>query len=132
MEELTRANQEIENRIRELEELSSANALNDEQFEALRQMLSVFRAGIDEMSVEEKRAAIRSVVRKVVWDGQNAHVVLFGAEEGDIDFPDLTDRFYTEDDQCEEDETLDAIAAVRDEEFDDFSAEESRWGEDRK
>ena len=28
MEELTRANQEIENRIRELEELSSANVLN--------------------------------------------------------------------------------------------------------
>lgn len=50
----------------------------------LRQLLSVFRDSIDEMSIEQKRAAIRTVVRKVVWDGTNVHVILFGAAEGDI------------------------------------------------
>ena len=132
MEELTRANQEIENRIRELEELSSANVLNEEQFEALRQMLSVFRTGIDEMSVEEKRAAVRSVVRKVIWDGVNAHVVLFGAEEGDIEFPDLTEKFDTEDDQFEVEEPPEAFSDVNDTEFGDSSVEKSPWGEGRK
>ena len=89
MEELAEQNRQIENRIRELEELTSANALSDSEFDLLRRMLSVFRTSIDEMSVEEKRAAVRSVVRKVVWDGEMAHVVLFGADEGEIEFPDI-------------------------------------------
>ncbi len=81
IEELTDINREIGNRICELEGLTRANALNDEEFDLLRQMLTMFRANIDEMSIEEKRAAIRTVVRKVIWDGMNAHVVLFGADE---------------------------------------------------
>ena len=89
LEELTEQNCRIENRIRELEELTTANALSDSEFDLLRQMLSVFRTSIDEMSLEEKRTAIRSVVRKVVWDGEMAHVVLFGADEGKIEFPDI-------------------------------------------
>ena len=121
MEELTEQNQEISNRIRELEELIASNALSDAQFDLLRQMLSVFRTSIDEMSVEEKRVAIQSVVRKVVWDGVNAHVVLFGADENEIEYPDLNDRFYAEDDQEHENE-----------EFDDSAAYESPWGEGSK
>ena len=45
------------------------------------------------MTVEEKRAAIRTVVRKVIWDGENAHVVLFGADEKEIEYPDLSGAF---------------------------------------
>ena len=89
MEELAEQNREIENRIRELEMLTTANGLSDSEFDLLRQMLSVFRTSIDEMSVEEKRAAIRAVVRRVVWDSEMAHVVLFGADEGEIEFPDI-------------------------------------------
>ena len=83
MEELTAQNREIENRIRELETQRAANGLSDSEFDLLRQMLSVFRTSIDELSVEEKRAVIRSVVSKVVWDGANAHMVLFGADMDD-------------------------------------------------
>ena len=61
----------------------------DSEFDVLRQMLTMFRTNIDEMTVEEKRAAIRTVVRKVIWDGENAHVVLFGADEKEIEYPDL-------------------------------------------
>ena len=89
MEELAEQNRKIENRIRELEMLTTANGLSDSEFDLLRQMLSVFRTSVDEMSVEEKRAAIRAVVRRVVWDGEMAHVVLFGADEGEIEFPDI-------------------------------------------
>ena len=57
----------------------------------MRQLLTVFRDGIDEMTVEQKRAAIRTVVRKVIWDGQYAHVVLFGAVDEDVDWRDAAD-----------------------------------------
>ena len=60
-------------------------------FDLLRQMLSVFGRTVDGMTVEEKRAAIRTVVRKVIWDGENAHVVLFGAEEGEVDLSGICD-----------------------------------------
>lgn len=89
IEQLSETNREIENRIHELEDLTSANALSDMEFDLLRQMLVMFRENIDEMSVEEKRAAIRTVVRKVIWDGSDAHVVLFGADEEEIEFPDV-------------------------------------------
>lgn len=84
IEELHRECEAINARIQELERLTSQQELSDVEFNMLRQLLSVFRDSIDEMSIEQKRAAIRTVVRKVVWDGTNVHVILFGAAEGDI------------------------------------------------
>ena len=118
IEELTEVNREIENRIHELEGLTSADSLSDMEFDLLRQMLAMFRANIDEMSVEEKRAAIRTVVRKVIWDGVNAHVVLFGADEEEIGFHDIDDRIGNMDEVSAEDATLEAFADV-DYDFDD-------------
>ena len=91
IEELERTNQQIQTRIRELEGLASANMLNEQEFDALRRKLVVFRENMSEMSVEEKRAAIRAMVRKVIWDGKNVHLVLFGADEEEIEFPDMGD-----------------------------------------
>ena len=91
IEELSEENRAVESRIRELEGLVSGNALTDSEFELFRQLLSVFRSSVDSMSVEEKRAAIRTVVRKVIWDGKNAHAVLFGADENEIEYPDFAD-----------------------------------------
>lgn len=84
IEELHRECEAINARIQELERLTSQQELSDVEFNMLRQLLSVFRDSIDEMSIEQKRAAIRTVVCKVVWDGTNVHVILFGAAEGDI------------------------------------------------
>lgn len=84
IEELHRECEAINARIQELERLTSQQELSDVEFNMLRQLLSVFRDSIDEMSIEQKHAAIRTVVRKVVWDGTNVHVILFGAAEGDI------------------------------------------------
>ena len=110
IEDLTEVNREIENRIRELEGLTSVNGLSDMEFDMLRQMLSIFRRNVDGMSIEEKRAAIRTVVRKVIWDGVSAHVVLFGADEGEIEFPNM-------DDESGEEEPLEAFLDVDCEEF---------------
>ena len=112
IEELTEGNREIENRIHELEGLIGANALNDAEFDLLRQLLSHFRTSIDDMSIEEKRAAIRTVVRKVIWDGVNAHVVLFGADESDIELSDRDDRLAHFDGESGEEEPLEAFADV--------------------
>ena len=116
IEELSETNRNIENRIHELEGLVDTNALSDAEFDLLRQMLSVFRTSVDTMSVEEKRAAIRTVVRKVIWDGVNAHVILFGADE-EIEFPDIKDRFGSDEEPLEEEDDM---------------ASETPWEEDSK
>ena len=113
IEELTEENREIENRIHELEGLVNSNELSDAEFDLLRQMLSHFRSSMEDMSIEEKRAAIRTVVHKVVWDGVTAHVVLYGAEE------DTLEAFTVVDARDLEDESTDA-------------ASKSPWGEGSK
>jgi site-specific DNA recombinase len=135
IEDLSEVNREIENRIHELEGLTEANALSDMEFDMLRQILATFRTSIDDMSIEEKRAAIRTVVRKVIWDGVNAHVVLFGADEGEIEFPDMVDRMGHINDESPEEEPLEDFADVDYEEFEEENAAtdpKSPWGEDSK
>lgn len=46
-----------------------------------------FHSQIDTMTVEQKRNALRMVVKKVVWDGENAHVYLM--TDPDEDDPEL-------------------------------------------
>lgn len=92
IDELSGHQETLQARITELEGLTAQNELGAEEFDILVQMLASFRTTIDLLSIEEKRAAIRTVVQKVIWDGEAAHVVLFGAE-GDVDYttiPDLT------------------------------------------
>lgn len=83
--------QAVSKRIAELEGLVSQNTLVEDEFDILRQLVSTFAATFDEMPLEQKRSAIRTVVRKVVWDGEYAHVILFGAPDPDdeITFPDI-------------------------------------------
>lgn len=90
MEKLVEENREIELQIGELEGLASANALSAAEFDTLRKKLAQFSVCVDSMTVEEKRTAIRSVVHKVVWDGEKVHVVLFGADEGELNLANLS------------------------------------------
>ena len=135
IEALTEGNRETENRIQELEGLVGANALNDTEFDLLRQMLSMFRTSIDDMTIEEKRAAIRTVVRKVIWDGVNAYVVLFGADEDGIEFLNMDDRLGHSDEISSEEEPLATFMEVscEDSEGDSPAADsKSPWGEGSK
>jgi DNA repair exonuclease SbcCD ATPase subunit len=76
----------FKSRIGELEGVP--HALSDIEFDLLRQLLSNFSTTLDHMEIEQKRAALRSLIKKIVWDGTNIHVYLFGSEDkGDIELP---------------------------------------------
>ncbi len=81
IEELHAQEAGLQARITELESLAAQHVLDGTEFDLMCQLLAMFQDSICEMTPEQQRTAIRAVVRKVVWDGQNAHVVLFGADE---------------------------------------------------
>ena len=112
IEQLNGKCQDLDARILELESLTTQHALSDIEFDLMRQLLTVFRNSIDQMTIEQKRAAIRTVVRKVVWDGINAHVVLFGAEDGEIEYPPLPGLAAGADCEDETAEDLEPFADV--------------------
>lgn len=89
IEQLNQQYQSLEESIQELEGLATQNTLKDIEFDLLCQLMTVFKNGIDEMTVEQKRAAIRTIVRKVIWDGVNAHVILFGVQDDEIEYPEI-------------------------------------------
>lgn len=68
-------------RISELESITASHSLSDIEFDLIRQMLATFRDTMDDMSVEQKRAVLRTFVKKVVWDGEHVHVYLFGSDD---------------------------------------------------
>lgn len=131
IEALTAESDALEVRIQELIALTSQHAMSDMEFDVLRQLLSVFQENIDDMPLAQKRAAIRTVVRKVIWDGVNAHIVLFGADEEEIEMPDITPLF------AEPEEALEPFGDVDYEEdlenvADSESASMTLWREDSK
>lgn len=133
IEALTAESDALEVRIQELTALTSQHAMSDMEFDVLRQLLSVFQENIDDMPVEQKRAAIRTVVRKVIWDGVNAHIVLFGADEEEIEMPDITPLLA----DAEAEDNLEPFADVDYEEdlenvAESESASMTPWREDSK
>ena len=104
IEELDESTKSIQSRIAELEELTATQSLNTLEYDALCQMLSVFRNNINDLTVEQKRAALRTIVRKIIWDGTNAHIILFGTADGDIEYPDISARLNaTQENEDDED-----------------------------
>ena len=80
----------IRENMQELEQLLQQQDLQAQSFEILRDMLRSFAATVDDMTVEQKRLALRVIVRDVVWDGEMVHIYLFGDEEAggeDIGLP---------------------------------------------
>ncbi len=85
----------MKSRISEMESLTASHVLSNIEFDIIRQMLTTFKDTIDDMSVEQKRAALRAFVKKVVWDGEHVHVYLFGSDDsGGIELP--TEDFLSE------------------------------------
>ena len=122
--------------------MTSQHALSDIEFDLLRQLLTIFKDGIDEMTVEQKRAAIRTIVRKVVWDGVNAHVILFGVKDDEIEYPEIAaGASGNTDDEDDTEELVDfSDVDYEDDDMEDdrlgktnpLGASKTHWGEDSK
>ena len=86
IDELHANGEALKKRLSELEAIVEQHDLADIEFDIIRQTLSNMGESIDHYTTEQKRAAIRTFIRKIVWDGENAHMYLFH-NDGDYDFP---------------------------------------------
>ena len=86
IDELHEKGERLKRRLSELESLIAEQELTDTEFDLMCQTLSNVEESIDQYTVEQKRAVIKTLVRKIVWDGENAHLYLFNSD-GDYDFP---------------------------------------------
>lgn len=90
IDEMHEKGEALRKRLAELDAIIQQHDLADIEFDIIRQMLSNMGESIDNYTVEQKRAAIRTFIRKIVWDGENAHVYLFH-NDGDYEFPNPPD-----------------------------------------
>ena len=81
IEELHQKKEKNCQRLAELEAAAVSKELSDLEFELVKQTLVSFQSTVDIMDVEQKRMAVRALVKKAVWDGKNLHLYYFGAEE---------------------------------------------------
>ena len=140
IEKLNKECEETGKRIIELEGLTKQHALSNIEFDIMRQLLEVFRNGAGEMSVEQRRAAIRTIVRKVIWDGTNAHIVLFGGGDAPMVYPDFSGlmRISCSEEYPTELPEFSNVAYAGDggdgifDETVSFDTCETHWGEDSK
>ncbi len=77
----------IEQSIAEFKSIAKQNVMTGSEFDLLKDLLSNFASTFEDMSVEQKRMALRSFIKKIVWDGENAHIYLFGSAEDDVELP---------------------------------------------
>lgn len=83
----TRRSREIEERIEALIALAASGSLTDTEVEMLLPSMTDKDAVFSHMSTQERRAAFRSIVRQVIWDGETAHVFLWGSEDAQPSLP---------------------------------------------
>lgn len=67
-------------RITEYRRLMSQGSENEESLSTLSEMLSDFARSIDKLNIIRKRDLIRTLVRRIEWDGENVHLFLVGSD----------------------------------------------------
>ena len=96
MEQIDALHQESEAqqlRLAELEALTEQSRMLHQEFAFHQEMIESFASAVDSATLEEKRRLLRTIVKKVVWDGKNAYVYLF-AEDGEADLPPVEQPMY--------------------------------------
>ena len=86
IDELHRESETQQARLSELEALTEQSRMLHQEFAFHQEMIESFASAVDSATLEEKRRLLRTIVKKVVWDGKNAYVYLF-AEDGEADLP---------------------------------------------
>ena len=65
----------------ELENLLKNQDLSQLEFDNVKKLALSFGHAFDTMDVDQKRKALRTLVDKIVWDGENVHLYLFGSTD---------------------------------------------------
>jgi site-specific DNA recombinase len=65
----------------ELENLLNNQGLSQIEFDHMKNLALSFGPAFDTMDVDQKRKALRTLVNKIVWNGENVHLYLFGASD---------------------------------------------------
>ena len=78
--ELETANTQLQ----EIKKITEENELTEMEFDILVTLLEDFASSFDTLTIEQKRTAIRTFVKRVVWNGENVHMYLCGSDE-DLD-----------------------------------------------
>lgn len=74
--ELHKVNESIRRQITDLKSLMKGQGVTDAEFNILKKNLKNFSSAFETINVEQKRLALRSLVQRIVWDGENVHVFL--------------------------------------------------------
>ena len=85
IKELSHQNEEIQSRIAALNCAADPCFMTDTEFDFMRRTLATLQDGVYHSTVEQKRAMMRHLVQRMVWDGKYVQVLLFGAEN-DVSF----------------------------------------------
>ena len=93
IDELHRESETQQARLSELEALTEQSRMLHQEFAFHQEMIESFASAVDSATLEEKRRLLRTIVKKVVWDGKNVYVYLF-AEDGEADLPPIDQPMY--------------------------------------
>ena len=83
-EEVSRLHSEkedIEQHIKELELIEQDKSKIYDKLSSLQEKLSDFSRTFDLMPIDDKRTALRKLVKTVLWDGNTVHLYLTGSED---------------------------------------------------
>ncbi len=77
--ELDEKNIRLKTRINELNRPEPTQLLPGEPIPLIKNIFGSFSSAFDTMTAEEKRTALRAFIDKIVWDGENINIYLFGS-----------------------------------------------------
>ena len=84
-----------ETKLKELNALMRKSTISDAEIEDIKQKLQTFSSTFESMTYEKKLEAIQTIVRRVVWDGENIHLYFVGSED-ESDLFDFDDGYTIE------------------------------------
>ena len=85
--------EDIKRQIKELELVEQDKSKIYDELSALQDKLSDFSSTFDLMPIDDKRTALRKLVKTVLWNGNTVHLYLTGSEDifSDTDTPDISE-----------------------------------------
>jgi site-specific DNA recombinase len=82
---------QLDKQIQEYTNLANTTHISESEFEIMAEMFSNAANSLDNMTVAQKRTALRSIIRRIEFDGENVHIYFFGADDDEIDLSDKDD-----------------------------------------